>query len=186
MSSIKNGGMGRDSQIIIRKGDITEMDVDAVVNAANTDLVLGSGVAGAIRKKGGPSIQSECDGIGPVPLGAAAVTGAGELKASFVVHAAGMRPGGTVTRRSLSDATKNSLARADEKGVRTIAFPAIGTGVGGFPLKECAEIMINTVSGYLNSKESSIKTVYFVLFDEHAYGVFEETLKKMKAGQYRT
>lgn len=162
------------------------MDVDAVVNAANTDLILGSGVAGAIRNKGGPSIQSECDGIGPVPLGEAAVTGAGDLKAKYVIHAAGMRPGGAVTRESLVNSTRNSLLKADENGAASIAFPAIGTGVGGFPLGECAEIMINTVSGYLNSEERSIKAVYFVLFDEDAYRVFQETLKTIKAGENRS
>lgn len=168
--------MGAGSRIVIILGDITDMEVDAVVNAANTDLILGSGVAGAIRKKGGPSIQRECDRIGPVPLGEAAVTGAGNLKAKYVIHAAGMHPGGSVSRRSLSDATKNSLVRADEKGLRSIAFPAVGTGVGGFPLGECAHIMIDTVSAHLETGETALEKVFFVLFDEPSYAVFEEAL----------
>lgn len=178
--------MGRDFQILIRKGDITEIDVDAVVNAANTELILGAGVAGAIRQKGGPSIQAECDKLGPVKLGEAAVTGGGELKARYVIHAAGMRPGGVVTAESLENSTRNSLFKADSAGVSSMAFPAIGTGVGGFPLEECAEIMISTVSGYLIDKESGIKTVYFVLFDEHAYRVFEETMNKHRGGENRS
>ncbi len=178
MSSDFESVMGADSRIIISMGDITEMEVDAVVNAANTDLILGSGVAGAIRRKGGPSIQSECDKLGPVPLGEAAVTGAGSLKAKYVIHAAGMHLGGGVSRQSLSDATKNSLIRADEKRVKSIAFPAIGTGVGGFPPDECARIMIDIVSGHLESEKTAIEKVFFILFDEHSYGVFEEALKK--------
>lgn len=166
------------SRIVIILGDITDMEVDAVVNAANTDLILGSGVAGAIRKKGGPSIQHECDRLGPVPLGEAAITGAGNLKAKYVIHAAGMHPGGSVSRRSLLDATKNSLIRADEKGVGTIAFPAIGTGVGGFPLDECAQIMIDTVSAHLEMENTAVEKVFFVLFDELSYGIFKEALEK--------
>jgi O-acetyl-ADP-ribose deacetylase (regulator of RNase III) len=164
-------------KIEIRKGDITDMEVDAIVNAANTDLVLGSGVAGAIRKKGGDSIQEECDKIGSIPLGEAAVTGAGNLRANYVIHAAGMHLGGSVSERSLRDATWNSLLRADEKGVKTIAFPAIGTGVGGFPIDRCAKVMIDMVFEYLKSKKTSIEKVYFVLFDEQTYRVFSEYLK---------
>ncbi|MGE5445707.1 MAG: macro domain-containing protein, partial [Ignavibacteriales bacterium] len=104
------------NRIKILKGDITDMDVDAVVNAANTELLLGSGVAGAIRKKGGDSIQKECDRIGSISLGEAAITGGGNLKSRFVIHAAAMHIGGSVTEESLRVATKNSLMRADEKG----------------------------------------------------------------------
>lgn len=138
--------MGLADKIKALKGDITDMDVDAIVSAANTDLILGSGVAGAIRKMGGDSIQKECDRIGPIPLGEAVITRAGNLKSRFVIHAAGMYLGGSVTEESLRAATKNSLIRADEKGIRTIAFPAIGTGVGGFPVDKCAEVMIDVIS----------------------------------------
>lgn len=172
--------MGRDSEITVITGDITDMDVDAVVNAANTDLLLGSGVAGAIRIKGGPSIQSECDKHGPVALGEAAITGAGTLKARYVIHAAGMRLGGGVSRKSLESATKNSLLRADDHGVKTIAFPAIGTGVGGFPIEECAEIMIGTVLNHLRTENTLLERVFFVLFDEHSFSVFEKALKETR------
>jgi len=169
--------MAQVSKITVMMGDITDADVDAVVNAANTDLLLGSGVAGAIRERGGPSIQSECNEIGPVALGEAAVTGAGNLKSRYVIHAAGMRLGGVVTAESLGNATKNSLLRADEKGVKTIAFPAIGTGVGGFPIEECARVMIDTVLNHLDSEHTLLERVFFVLFDEHSFSVFENALK---------
>lgn len=164
-------------RIIIRQGDITDMKVDAIVNAANTDLILGSGVAGSIRRKGGESIQQECDDIGTIPIGQAAITRAGNLKSRFVIHAAGMHLGGGVSKESLRDATKNSLQRADEKRVRTIAFPAIGTGVGSFPVDRCAEIMIDTVSKHLKSEKTAIERVYFVLFDEGIFNVFSEYLR---------
>jgi len=164
------------SEII--KGDITDLEVEAIVNAANTELVLGSGVAGAIRKKGGASIQLECDEIGPIPLGEAAVTGAGNLRARFIIHAAGMRPGTSVDKRSLESSTRNSLLRAGENGIKTIAFPAIGTGVGGFPAHKCAEIMLSVVCEYLIEYPYSLKKVYFVLFDDRAYGIFREALNK--------
>src|SRR5215467_11396920 len=104
------------SRIVTRQGDLTESDCEAIVNAANTDLMLGAGVAGAIRKKGGPRIQAECDKIGPIALGEAAVTGGGNLKARYVIHAAGMDLGGGVSEQSLRDTTRNSLRRATEKG----------------------------------------------------------------------
>lgn len=164
-------------RIIIKQGDITDMEVDAIVNAANTDLILGSGVAGSIRKRGGESIQQECDDIGPIPLGQAVVTRAGNLKSRLVIHAAGMHLGGRVSREFLRNVVKNSLQRADEKRVRTIAFPAVGTGVGGFPADECAEIMIDTVSQHLRDEETTIERVYFVLFDEGLMDVFSGYLK---------
>ncbi|MER3447012.1 MAG: O-acetyl-ADP-ribose deacetylase [Candidatus Dadabacteria bacterium] len=166
------------NKIEVLKGDITDMDVDAVVNAANTDLILGSGVAGAIRKRGGDSIQKECDRIGSIPLGEAVVTGAGSLKSRFVIHATGMHLGGSVTEESLRAATKNSLMRADEKGIKTIAFPAIGTGVGGFSPDRCAEVMVDVVYKHLESRKTSLDMVYFVLFDEPTYRAFDECLRE--------
>lgn len=170
--------MSLEDKIEIIKGDITDIEAEAIVNAANTELVLGSGVAGAIRKKGGPSIQLECDEIGPIELGEAAVTGAGSLRARFIIHAAGMRPGGSVDKRSLQDSTRNSLLRAGENGIKTVAFPAIGTGVGGFPAPECAEIMIDIISEYISNKGTSLEKIYIVLFDDSAYGIFKEALNK--------
>jgi O-acetyl-ADP-ribose deacetylase (regulator of RNase III) len=166
-------------KIIIMQGDITDIEVDAIVNAANTRLLLGSGVAGAIRRKGGDSIQNECDKIGSIPLGEAVVTGAGKLKAKFVIHAAGMHLGGGVSEEPLREATKNSLLRADEKGVKTVALPAIGTGVGGFPLNRCAQVMIDIVVEYLENEKTGIEKVYFVLFDMETYKVFNDNLRKV-------
>src|SRR5215470_7613860 len=162
------------------KGDITDMAVDAIVNAANTDLMLGAGVAGAIRLKGGPHIQEECDRLGPVALGAAAVTTGGNLKALYVIHAASMRLGGHTTINSLRLATSNTLERAEEKALKSIAFPAIGTGVAGFPVEECARIMIGEVLDHLKTR-TSLEKAYFVLYDAAALQVFEDTYKQLAA-----
>ena len=174
--------MASNTEILAVMGDITDMDVDGIVNAANTHLVLGSGVAGSIRRKGGPSIQTECDELGHIPLGEAAVTGAGTLKARYVIHAAGMRPGGVVTSESLENATVNSLKRAEQKGMQSIAFPAIGTGVGGFHVEECAKVMIRTVRDYIMEGGTNIMKIYFVLFDEPSFRTFEKELNKLRKG----
>lgn len=175
------------NKIIISKGDITELKVDAIVNAANTDLKLGAGVAGAIRKNGGDSIQRECDKIGSISLGEAVMTGAGNLKSKFVIHAAGMRPGAGVTEESLNESTLNSLKRAEENGIKTIAFPAIGTGVGGLSADICAEVMINAVINHVGIAGSLIERVYFVLFDDRTYEIFsnkqESLLKVLNTGK---
>ena len=168
------------ARIYFMKGDITELEVDAIVNAANNDLVLGEGVAGAIRTKGGPRIQEECDRIGAIRLGEAAVTPAGNLKAYYVIHAASMQLGGQTTAESLRISTRNSLLRAEEKGFKTIAFPAIGTGIAGFPMEECANVMIGEVLEHLKSR-SSLEKIYFVLYDDAALKTFEETYKKLTA-----
>lgn len=165
-------------EIIIQRGDITGVDADAVVNAANTDLVLGSGVAGAIRRKGGPGIQNECDGKSPVPLGEAAITGGGDLMARYVIHAAAMHLGGSVSAESLFDATINSLKRAGEAGIKTMAFPAIGTGVGGFPIGECAEVMLDAIITHAAEYAPNLEKVYFVLFDEEVERVFRAALEE--------
>jgi O-acetyl-ADP-ribose deacetylase len=167
------------SKVTIRQGDITEALVDAIVNAANNDLKLGGGVAGAIRTKGGPSIQQECDRLGPVSLGDAAITGGGNLPARYVIHAASMRLGGRTTEPSLRQATRNSLLRAKEKGLESIAFPAIGTGIAGFPLDRCAEIMGAEVRDHL-AGETSLKRVEFVLFDNPSLYVFQHAFAKVR------
>lgn len=167
-------------KIYFLKGDITDMDVDAVVNAANTDLVLGSGVAGAIRSKGGPAIQEDCDRVGPVALGEAAVTTGGRLKALYVIHAASMRLGGRTSAESLRLAIHNSLQRAEERGLKSIAIPAIGTGVAGFPMEECARIMLAETLDHLKTR-TSLEKIYFVLYDEPALKTFEETYRQLSA-----
>jgi O-acetyl-ADP-ribose deacetylase (regulator of RNase III) len=128
------------SKITLSKGDLTEVDADAIVNAANNDLMLGGGVAGAIRAKGGPAIQEECYRIGAIALGEAAITGAGRLRARHVIHAASMRLGESTTETNLRAATRNSLRRARENSLKSIAFPAIGTGIAGFSMERCAQV----------------------------------------------
>jgi O-acetyl-ADP-ribose deacetylase (regulator of RNase III) len=159
-------------RIVLCEGDITLQDVDAIVNAANSALVLGTGVAGAIRDNGGPSIQAECDAIGLIEVGDAAVTGAGNLAARFVIHAAGMPPGGASTEQSIRSCVARSLALANEKGCRSIAIPAIGAGVGGFSTQRCAEILLEEARSHLDGP-SSLEEVRFVLWGEPTYRVFE-------------
>ena len=166
-------------KIVFEQGDVTEAAVDAIVNAANTDLHLGAGVAGAIRDKGGPEVQAECDRIGSIPLGEAALTGGGKLKAKYVIHAASMRLGSLTTADSLRSSTRNSLLRAAEKGIKTVAFPAVGTGIAGFPMEEGAEIMLEEVVAHLKGK-TSLEQVRFVLFDAPSLRTFQEVWKRMK------
>ncbi len=161
------------ARILLEEGDITAAEVDAVVNAANTALQLGAGVAGAIREKGGPTIQAECNRHGPIGLGEAAITGAGALAADHVIHAAGMEPGGRVTEESLRACVRSSFELAQERRLTRIAFPAIGTGVGGFPVQRCAEIMLEESERQL-AEGSSLEEVRFVLFGEPTYRIFEQ------------
>jgi O-acetyl-ADP-ribose deacetylase len=167
------------SKVIVRQGDLTDAQVDAIVDAANNDLMLGAGVAGAIRRKGGPSIQEECNRIGPIPIGEAAITGAGNLAARHVIHAASMRLGGRTTEQGLRDSTRNSLRRASEAGLESIAFPAIGTGVAGFPMERCAEVMLEEIRAHLNGT-TSLKRIELVLFDRPSLEVFESALSQIK------
>jgi O-acetyl-ADP-ribose deacetylase (regulator of RNase III) len=168
------------AKINFLKGDITDMAVDAIVNAANTDLVLGAGVAGAICRKGGRRIQEDCDAVGPIRLGEAAVTTGANLRANYVIHAASMRLGGQTTADSLRLATRNTLLRAEEKTIKSLAFPAIGTGVAGFPMEECARIMLTEVLQHLKSR-STLEKIYFVLYDDAALQVFEDTYRQLTA-----
>lgn len=162
------------SKIILKQGDITEMEVDAIVNAANNDLILGGGVAGAIHRKGGQSIQDECNKIGTIPLGEAVATNAGNLKAKYIIHAASMELGKWTTKESLEKSIINVLKRTEEKQIKTIAFPAIGTGIAGFPLYKCAEITLNLISQHFKKIQSSLEKVYIVLYDERALKTFQE------------
>jgi O-acetyl-ADP-ribose deacetylase (regulator of RNase III) len=159
-------------RITIVEGDVSQQEVDAIVNAANSALVLGSGVAGAIRTRGGPSIQAECDRLAPIAIGDAAITGAGDLPARFVIHAAGMPPGGAADEASVRGSMRRSLEIAAERGLRTVAVPAIGAGVAGFPMQRCAEVLIEEARRHLDG-ETSLEEIRFVLFGEPAYRVFE-------------
>lgn len=166
-------------KIVIRQGDLTEMETDAIVNAANNDLILGAGVAGAIRRKGGDEIQRECDAIGSIPVGYAAITTGGKLKAKYVIHAASMQLGGPTTAETLRHSTTHALRVAADRGLKTIAFPAVGTGIAGFPMKECAEIMLGEAALHLKSG-TSLETIYFVLFDEKACETFKSVWKRLQ------
>jgi O-acetyl-ADP-ribose deacetylase len=173
--------MSLSEKIVLLQGDLTEMDVDAIANAANNDLQLGGGVAGAIRRKGGEEIQRECDAIGSIPVGGAAITTGGKLRARFVIHAASMQLGGTTTARALRSSTAHALRIAAERGLRSVAFPAVGTGIAGFPIPECARIMLREVVEHFK-KPTSLEKVYFALFDARALSEFEKVLAEMAAG----
>jgi O-acetyl-ADP-ribose deacetylase (regulator of RNase III) len=159
-------------RIVLKEGDITAEAVDAIVNAANSALALGAGVAGAIRAKGGPQIQAECDAHGRIAVGDAALTGAGDLDARFVIHAASMPPGGQANEISVRTSLRRSLELAAEQGCRTVAVPAIGAGVAGVPVRRSAEILLDEARRHLEG-ETPIEEIRFVLFGEQAYRVFE-------------
>ena len=168
-------------RIRIQQGDLTDMDVDAIVNAANNDLILGAGVAGAIQRKGGEEIQRECNEIGSIPVGYAAITGGGKLKARYVIHAASMGLGGIrTTAKTLRTSTAHSLRLAAERNLKTIAFPAVGTGVSGFPMQECAQIMLSEAAQHLQSG-TSLETIYFVLFDAASRDTFQSVWQKLQS-----
>ena len=163
-------------RIVIIDGDVTEQYVDAIVNAANNDLVLGGGVAGAIRRRGGPAIQRECDAHGPVNVGEAAITGAGDLPALHVIHAASMALGGRTTAASLESSMDHAFQLAREHGVRSIAIPAVGTGIAGFPMDECAHAMAVSLRDALRSGWAP-EEVRFVLFGRPAKETFERSFR---------
>ncbi len=165
-------------KICLELGDITEMHVDAIVNAANSQLILGGGVAGAIRSKGGPSIQEECNRIGGTFVGGAVCTGAGTLPASYVIHAVGPMMGEGNEEEKLSNATRNSLLRAEEKQLHSIAFPAISTGIFGFPAEACARIMLQVVRDFL-PQSKSLQEIYFCLWDERTFTLFRNQAERL-------
>ncbi len=163
------------SKIKLIQGDITELNTDVIVNAANAQLRLGSGVAGAIRRKGGPLIQEECNKIGGTFVGGAVITNGGNLKVKRVIHAVGPRMGEGNEDEKLKNATLNSLKLMDEHELKRIAFPAISTGVFGYPIEKCAKIMISTAKEYL-SRETQIEEVVFCLYSKPDFEVFKKEL----------
>jgi O-acetyl-ADP-ribose deacetylase (regulator of RNase III) len=173
--------MPLDQKIIVLEGDLTEMETDAIVNAANNDLKHGGGVAGAIRRKGGEIIQKESDDIGTIPIGSAAITSGGLLKARYVIHAASMELGGKTTASALRTSTAYSLAIAAKKELKSIAFPAVGTGIAEFPMQQCAEIMLEEAVKHLQGP-TSLDKIYFVLYDKEARDIFAKTWQQMKPG----
>lgn len=161
------------------KGDITELSLDAIVNAANNHLWMGAGVAGAIKRKGGISIENEAMAKGPIPVGEAVVTGAGSLKARHVIHAAAMGQDLVTDTVKVRAATRNALLRAGEMGLRSVAFPALGTGVGGLSFDAAAGVMIGEVRRH-QSRGSSLDEVVFALFDEEGFNAFSRVAGRDK------
>jgi O-acetyl-ADP-ribose deacetylase (regulator of RNase III) len=170
------------TELVLLDGDITEQATDAIVNPANSGLILGGGVAGAIRRKGGPKIQEECDKIGGTPVGTAVITTGGNLKAKYVIHAVGPQMGEGGEDRKLREATLNSFKIADQNKLKSIVFPAISTGIFGYPIDRCAQIMLTTTIEYLRGK-TGLEKVVFCLWGEEAYQTFERALKFMDAGE---
>jgi len=176
------------AKIRIIRGDITEQETDAIVNAANSSLMGGGGVDGAIHRKGGPKILEECKRIrrtqwpNGLPTGKAVITTGGNLKAKYVIHTVGpvWRGGKHGEAELLADAYRNSLKLAVSKGIRTISFPAISTGAYGYPMEEAAEVALKTVRDFLED-EDKLDEVVFVLFTKSAYKVYERKAREILA-----
>jgi O-acetyl-ADP-ribose deacetylase (regulator of RNase III) len=164
-------------KIQLMKGDITDLEVDAIVNAANAQLILGGGVAGAIKVKGGPTIQEECLQAGGTYVGGAIITGAGKLKSKYVIHAVGPRMGEGNEDTKLENAIQNSLQLVVEKKLRSVAFPAISTGIFGFPIERCAKIMIRTSKEFIE-KYHCPDHIIFCLWGEDNFQVFNSEAQK--------
>ena len=165
------------AEIEVREADVTKLDVDAVANAANTELIHGGGVAGAIVRAGGRVIQDESDRKAPIGLGEAVETGAGELPSRWVIHAATMNLGGPTSAAIIRSATASTLRKADELGAKSLALVAFGTGVGGFPLEEAAAIEVEEVRRHLESG-STLERIVFAVFGPEARQAFERALRQ--------
>jgi len=166
-------------RVFIELGDIAQAECEAVVNAANNELWMGSGVAGALKRAGGVSIEQEAVRQGPVAVGECVITGAGKLKALNVIHAAAMAPGREATAESVRTATANALKLAVENNIDSIAFPALGTGVGGLSLAACAEVMLGAVRQHCKAHEKPFE-IHFLLWGQNALGIFQDALKRLE------
>jgi O-acetyl-ADP-ribose deacetylase (regulator of RNase III) len=166
--------MTTEDKIRLVKGDISSTEVEAVVNAANNHLWMGAGVAGALKRRGGQEIEDEAVKKGPIPVGDAVETGAGALPSRYVIHAAVMGQDLRTNEKIIRKATRNVLELAESLGVKSVAFPALGTGVGGFPLKRCAQAMLEEVLNYSGSLE-----VVFVLYSEESFSIFRSVYDGM-------
>jgi O-acetyl-ADP-ribose deacetylase (regulator of RNase III) len=163
------------AEIEVAQADITKLEVDAIANAANTELRHGGGVAGAISRAGGPEVQSESDRAAPVGLGEAVETTAGEMPSRWVIHAATMELGGPTSAEIIRRATASTLAKADELGARSLAVVAFGTGVGGFPLEEAARIEVEEVRRHLG-QGSGLERVVFAVHGDEAEAAFRAAM----------
>lgn len=165
------------TQLEILEGDVTAQDVEAIVNPATENLQLGSGVAAAIREKGGPSIQEECNRIGQTPVGTAVMTGAGHLKAKRVIHAVGPKMGEGDEDKKLASAVRAALALADRRGLKSIALPAISTGSFGFPMDRAARIILTEIQRFLQGG-TKLERVVIALHGDDAFQVFKKELRR--------
>lgn len=176
-----------EAEIRLKQGDITKEEVDAIVNAANSGLLGGGGVDGAIHRAGGPEIMEECRQIrareGGCPTGEAVVTGAGKLKARYVIHAVGpvWQGGGKGEEELLRSAYRNSLKRAAERRLKTVAFPSISTGAYGYPVEKAAPVALSEVKRFLEEEEHTLREIRFVLFNEETYWAYEGALDRLRA-----
>jgi O-acetyl-ADP-ribose deacetylase (regulator of RNase III) len=160
-------------ELEVLQADVTKLEVDAIANAANTRLMHGGGVAGAISRAGGPDVQRESDEKAPIGLGEAVETTAGDMPARYVIHAATMELGGPTSAEIIGRATESTLAKADELGCRSLALVAFGTGVGGFPLEEAARIMVDAARGH---EPGSLERVVFAVHGSDAEAAFKAAL----------
>lgn len=166
-------------EIILKQGDITDEKVDAIVNAANSRLQHGGGVAGAIVKKGGYSIQQESNQIGNVKVGNSALTNAGTLPAKKIIHTVGPRWGEGDEINKLSNAVYNSLKLSDEYNLQTISFPAVSSGIFGFPKEKCAEVMLKSIQEYLRKNpETRLTQINFCIIDSQTINIFKKIFSK--------
>ena len=165
------------AEIEVQQADITKLEVDAIANAANTDLRHGGGVAGAISRAGGPTVQAESDQRAPIELGEAVETTAGEMPCHWVIHAATMVLGGPTSAEVIRDATASTLAKADELGAKSLALVAFGTGVGGFPLDEAARIEVEEVRRHLD-QGSRLERVVFAVRGDDAESAFRSAMSE--------
>jgi O-acetyl-ADP-ribose deacetylase (regulator of RNase III) len=178
LSVIKDGDVmieKTNTILIIKQGDITKEKSDAIVNPANSQLQLGGGVAGAILKAGGYSIQEECNKIGNCPLGQAVITTAGNLPSKFVIHTVGPRYNiDTEPEKHLYNAVYNSLLLADKNNLNSISLPAISTGIFGYPMQEAAQVILTAIDDFIKSNPKSLKTINLVLFSKKDLEVFKK------------
>jgi len=169
-----------DKKVIIKQADITEEQVDAIVNAANPYLKHGGGVAGAIVRKGGKIIQEESNKIGYVPVGEVAVTTAGKLKAKYVIHAVGPRWGEGDEEAKLRRAVRNALSKATELKLKSIAMPAISTGIFGYPKEEGTRVILEEVVNFLKQETTTVDEVRLVSIDKATYEMFLKHADRLK------
>ena len=166
------------TEIEVLKGDITELDVDAVVNAANTKLIMGGGVAGAIKRKGGEEIEREAVSKGPIEIGQAVSTTAGRLKAKWVIHAPTMKLDFKTNEEYIRKATRAALEEAERIGVKSLAFPALGTGVGGFPRDKAARVMVEEIEDYI-SKGTNIEKIILTDINDAQVEEFRKAVREV-------